>query len=120
MELRSHTLCSTAKKRGRAPNGTKVIPSSQNTGQRCNQPHSNLCSDILVKQLGICELKKLHQLRAEALRAQAILVLRVHSGSKTVFQLYISTDTFSSLCPRLQAVADFLNNVTHGNAELFL
>ena len=71
MELRSHILCSTAKKRGRAPDGTKVIPSSQNTGQRYSQPHSNLCSDILVKQLGIRELKKLHRLRAEALRAQA-------------------------------------------------
>ena len=30
------------------------------------------CSDILVKQLGIRELKKLHQFRAKALRAQAI------------------------------------------------
>ena len=55
-ELRSYVLCSLAtpppahphplpKKKNGGATGTKVIPSSQDAGQGCNQSHSNLCSD---------------------------------------------------------------------------
>ena len=86
-----------SQKKGEGSKWDKVIPSSQNTGQRCNQPHSNLCSDILVKQLGIRELKKLHQLRWSTQGPSQFLCWESIRGVK-LSSSYISPQIHSAHC----------------------
>ena len=122
-ELRSYVLCSLAMPH--PPNGGA-------TGQRScwvlrtqGRAITNLTPTCALIHFGETAehtwIENVASTNSWSSQGRAALGLRLRSKSKTVFTLHTSREEMlTPLSPRPQPVADFLSNVTPGNAELFL